>query len=172
METPMAAAWAALDDHFQHHVRLVERFREAGRDAVSHMWSSQTNEAGKRLSQFEREALMERHCELFGTWPARRPYRADDAELKRADTRIAEGKRRVADLRRKIAKQECLGRDTQLSNSVLVTLETSLQLMTECRHALGNSFERRSCAPRRTPAGRVREPAGSGLNVNSSPTEA
>jgi hypothetical protein len=90
VETSTAAEWAALDDHFQHHVRLVERFREAGRDAVSHMWSSQTNEAGKRLSQFEREALIERHCELFGTWPARRPYRADDAELKRADIRIAE----------------------------------------------------------------------------------
>jgi len=33
------------------------------------MWKSQTNEDGKRLSQFERHALIERHCELFGTWP-------------------------------------------------------------------------------------------------------
>jgi hypothetical protein len=33
------------------------------------MWKSQTNEDGKRLSKFERDALIERHCELFGTWP-------------------------------------------------------------------------------------------------------
>jgi hypothetical protein len=33
------------------------------------MWKSQTNEDGKHLSQFERDALIERHCELFGTWP-------------------------------------------------------------------------------------------------------
>jgi len=37
--------------------------------AVAPMWKSQTNEDGKRLSQFERDALIERHCELFGTWP-------------------------------------------------------------------------------------------------------
>jgi len=24
---------------------------------------------GEHLSQFEREALIERHCELFGIWP-------------------------------------------------------------------------------------------------------
>jgi hypothetical protein len=33
------------------------------------MWRSQTNERGSPLSKFEREALIERHCELFGTWP-------------------------------------------------------------------------------------------------------
>ena len=33
------------------------------------MWKSQTNEGGHSLSQFERDALIERHCELFGTWP-------------------------------------------------------------------------------------------------------
>jgi hypothetical protein len=37
--------------------------------AVLDMWTSQTNEDGERLSQFERDALIERHCELFGTWP-------------------------------------------------------------------------------------------------------
>jgi hypothetical protein len=36
---------------------------------VVRMWRSQTNEAGDRLSKFERDALVERHCELFGTWP-------------------------------------------------------------------------------------------------------
>jgi hypothetical protein len=28
------------------------------------------NEFGESLSTFDREALAERHCELFGTWPA------------------------------------------------------------------------------------------------------
>jgi hypothetical protein len=33
------------------------------------MWETDTNEAGERLSEFEREALVERYCELFGCWP-------------------------------------------------------------------------------------------------------
>jgi hypothetical protein len=36
---------------------------------VRRMWASQTNEDGTPLTQFEREALIERHCELFGVWP-------------------------------------------------------------------------------------------------------
>jgi hypothetical protein len=36
---------------------------------VVRMWRNQTNEGGNRLTEFEREALIERHCELFGTWP-------------------------------------------------------------------------------------------------------
>jgi hypothetical protein len=48
---------------------MVHRFRDTGRDAVIRMWSSQTNEDGERLSQFERDALIERYCELFGIWP-------------------------------------------------------------------------------------------------------
>ena len=69
MRRSVAVHWAALDGHFMQHAKLVERFREAGRNAVRRMWVSQTNEDGKRLSQFERDALIERHCELFGTWP-------------------------------------------------------------------------------------------------------
>jgi len=69
MQRSLAAEWAALDGHFEHHAKLVDRFREADRVAVVRMWRSQTNEYGIRLSQFEREALIERHCELFGTWP-------------------------------------------------------------------------------------------------------
>jgi hypothetical protein len=34
-----------------------------------HMWKSQSNEHGDRLSRYECDALVERHCELFGTWP-------------------------------------------------------------------------------------------------------
>jgi len=31
--------------------------------------TTKRNEHGIPLSQFERDALIERHCELFGTWP-------------------------------------------------------------------------------------------------------
>jgi hypothetical protein len=69
MKLSVAAHWAALDDHFRQHAKQVERFRHAGPKAVRRMWTSQTNEEGECLSQFERAALIERHCELFGTWP-------------------------------------------------------------------------------------------------------
>jgi len=61
--------WEALDRHFCHQAQQLDRFRRAGRGAVRRMWASQTNEHGEPLSQFEREALIERHCELFGNWP-------------------------------------------------------------------------------------------------------
>ena len=69
METSLAAHWAALDEHFLHHAKLVDRFRDAGGESVLRMWISEINEHGECLSQFERDALIERHCELFGTWP-------------------------------------------------------------------------------------------------------
>jgi len=65
----LAAEWTALDLHFKAHFKLVNRFREAGADAVIRMWKSQTKEDGERLSKTDRDALIERHCELFGTWP-------------------------------------------------------------------------------------------------------
>jgi hypothetical protein len=69
LKLSFAVHWAALDEHFQQHGKQVERFRHVGRKAVRSMWSTQTNEDGEYLSQFERDALIERHCELFGTWP-------------------------------------------------------------------------------------------------------
>jgi hypothetical protein len=36
---------------------------------VLRMWHDGTNERGEPLTAFEREALVERHCELFGCWP-------------------------------------------------------------------------------------------------------
>jgi hypothetical protein len=63
------ALWHTLALHFANHIQQVERFRNLGRGAVRRMWASQTNEGGEPLSQFEREALIERHCELFGVWP-------------------------------------------------------------------------------------------------------
>jgi hypothetical protein len=69
MERLLALQWAILDRHFQYHIRLVGHFREIGPAAVLRMWRTQTNNDGKPLSQFEHDALKERYCELFGTWP-------------------------------------------------------------------------------------------------------
>ena len=62
-------AWQLLDQHFRHHARLVNHFRSADELAVVAMWKTGTNVAGEPLSQFERDASVERHCELFGCWP-------------------------------------------------------------------------------------------------------
>jgi hypothetical protein len=35
MKASIAAQWTALDTHFERHARLVDRFREAGREAVT-----------------------------------------------------------------------------------------------------------------------------------------
>ena len=64
MNSSVAAQWAMLD-----HAKLVDRFRHADAEAVVRMWLSGMNEHGECLSQFERDALVERHFELFGTWP-------------------------------------------------------------------------------------------------------
>jgi hypothetical protein len=69
VHTSVATQWAALDDHFRYHATVVNRFGQAGPDAVVGMWQTQTNEDGRRLSRFERAALIERHCEIFGIWP-------------------------------------------------------------------------------------------------------
>ena len=69
MKGSSAAQWDLLHCHFEYHARLVARFRGPSHVAVKHMWRTQTNERGAPLSQFEREALIERHCELFGAWP-------------------------------------------------------------------------------------------------------
>ena len=88
------------------------------------MWMSQTNEGGHSVSQFERDALIERHCELFGTWPDLCPARTEvrpglpAAELAHADLCIVKAKQHIADQRRRVAKQESLGRDTRLSKRV------------------------------------------------------
>ena len=63
------AQWKKLEAHFRHHASLVRRFRRANADLVLWMWETSRNEFGKPLSSFEREAVIERHCELFGTWP-------------------------------------------------------------------------------------------------------
>jgi hypothetical protein len=61
--------WQRLERHFAHHKALVIRFRTADAPLVRHMWRTQTNEVGAPLSADERQALRERHCELFGCWP-------------------------------------------------------------------------------------------------------
>ena len=62
--------WMQLEEHFARHASMVERFQGFGRAAVVGMWQAQTNESGDPLTPAEREALVERHCELFGHWPA------------------------------------------------------------------------------------------------------
>jgi len=61
--------WQLLEEHFRHHARVVKHFRDTNAAAVVAMWNTGTNAAGERLSQFERDALVERHCELLGHWP-------------------------------------------------------------------------------------------------------
>lgn len=61
--------WSELDRHFAQHEALIKQFRNAEAPAVLRMWGTQTNELGAPLSPDERQALVERHCELFGHWP-------------------------------------------------------------------------------------------------------
>jgi hypothetical protein len=69
MPVTNSAQWTELEEHFRHHATLVRRFDRANAQLVLRMWKTSRNEFGRRLSSFEREALIERHCELFGTWP-------------------------------------------------------------------------------------------------------
>ena len=121
---------------------MLDRFRKAGCDAVLSMWRTQTNEAGQRLSRSEREALIERHCELFGTWPVCAPRRGVKAhtlaDLELADHRIAEGKKRVADQRRRTADRECM--QWRRSQGVLVNFELSLQLLIKHRNMIAKEL--------------------------------
>jgi hypothetical protein len=61
--------WKKLERHFAQHKAMVMRFRGADAPMVRRMWRTQTNERGAPLSAGERQALRERHCELFGRWP-------------------------------------------------------------------------------------------------------
>src|SRR5262249_9605342 len=69
----------------QHHAGVVDRFRAADCDGVLSMWRSQTNEDGQYLSSFEREALIERHCQLFG----RLVHRGEEEALRRQHSLIS-----------------------------------------------------------------------------------
>jgi hypothetical protein len=73
VETIQTEPWSMLDAHFRQHAALVRRFECADAKLVLLMWRTNSNESGDPLSAFEREALQERHCELFGTWPASPP---------------------------------------------------------------------------------------------------
>ena len=64
-----AAVWRQLEDHFRLQAQLLQRFAHASPSAVLLMWRTGTNELGEPLSDCEREALVERHCLLFGHWP-------------------------------------------------------------------------------------------------------
>jgi hypothetical protein len=66
-------AWARLQEHVRLHKLMLDRFQRFGPAAVLRMWRTQANELGVPLTAFEREALAERHCLLFGVQP--RPRR-------------------------------------------------------------------------------------------------
>jgi hypothetical protein len=61
--------WQFLQEHFRYHARLVNYFKSAEAPAVIAMWETGANASGEPLSPFERDALVERYCELFGCWP-------------------------------------------------------------------------------------------------------
>ena len=61
--------WTELEKHFRYHASVVRRFERANAQLVLRMWRANRNEFGEPLSSCEREALIERHCELFETWP-------------------------------------------------------------------------------------------------------
>jgi hypothetical protein len=64
-----AREWRLLEEHFRYHALVVDRFKDANAATVVHMCNTETTEKGECLAQFDREALVERHCELFGRWP-------------------------------------------------------------------------------------------------------
>lgn len=64
-----AADWAAQKEDFDYGASLEARFRHCGPDDVIVMWETGTNEHGKRLTRFERQALVERWVCLFNSWP-------------------------------------------------------------------------------------------------------
>jgi hypothetical protein len=64
-----AEQWAEFEEHIRYHASLLRRFRRMNGQLILRMWNTGRNEFGKPLSSFERDALIERHCELFGTWP-------------------------------------------------------------------------------------------------------
>lgn len=68
-DSASARVWNHLEQHFCRHALLIERFRHASPPTVVHMWRTGKNEIGECMSQFERSALVERYCELFGIWP-------------------------------------------------------------------------------------------------------
>jgi len=74
----LVQAWSELDRHFRVHASLIQRFKHASASDVVEMLKTGCNECGQPLSAFEREALVERHCELFGRWPTELPAQASD----------------------------------------------------------------------------------------------
>ena len=68
-DTGTSAVWNQLEDHFRLQAQVLQRFAQADPSDVLRMWKTGTNELGEPLSACEREALVERHCLLFGHWP-------------------------------------------------------------------------------------------------------
>lgn len=69
-----AADWQVQYDQHQRDAALTARFQGASAGEVVKIWETGKNEHGRKLSQFEFGAIVERWCELFGSLPP------DDAE--------------------------------------------------------------------------------------------
>lgn len=62
------------------------------------------------------------------------------ADLHAANRHVAEGERRIAHQRRRIAEQEDAGQDTHLSKQVLDSFEITLQLLIEHREKIAREL--------------------------------
>jgi hypothetical protein len=62
------------------------------------------------------------------------------ADLHAANRHVAEGERRIACQRRRIAEQEDAGQDTHLSKQVLDSFEITLQLLIEHRKKIAREL--------------------------------
>jgi hypothetical protein len=62
------------------------------------------------------------------------------ADLHAANRHVAEGERRIAHQRRRIAEREDAGQDTHLSKQVLDSFEITLQLLIEHREKIAREL--------------------------------
>ena len=67
-----AARWNSERASHAHQLQLNDRFANATPLAICTMWASGTNDAGRRLSRFEVDALVEAWVRIFGELPPTR----------------------------------------------------------------------------------------------------
>ena len=65
----LATDWEAEYARYERNAAISARFQHASASEVIKMWETGKNEDGRKLNQFEFEALVERWCELFRALP-------------------------------------------------------------------------------------------------------
>ena len=68
----VAARWNSEREGHEQQLKLNDRFASATALDICTMWASGTNEAGRRLSRFEVDALVEAWVRIFGELPPSR----------------------------------------------------------------------------------------------------